>query len=167
MTPHLSCLLPSQRLSPELACSASIMNWFSLPLKLSLQAMTDCADSAAMGTPACSTQSSDTISLKTRRWEAAQSVRRHLFGNTHENIISRAPRWLLGTQYFPSSNLRGPIIWGLLSAPSQSVLTAHKVMVSRKNLYFDKTFGEKRRYSESTSNIQLMENLMNFILYFA
>ena len=81
--------------------------------------------------------------------------------------LKRAPRWLLGTQYFPSSNLRGPIIWGLLSAPSQSVLTAHKVMVSRKNLYFDKTFGEKRRYSESTSNIQLMENFMNFILYFA
>ena len=32
----------------------------------------------------------------------------------------------------------------------------HKVMVARKNLYFDRSFGEKRRYSESTSNIQLM-----------
>ena len=32
----------------------------------------------------------------------------------------------------------------------------HKVMVARKNLYFDRSFGERRRYSEFISNIQLM-----------
>ena len=101
MKPHLSCLLPSHRLSPELACSASIMNWFSLPLKLSLQALTDGAVSAAWEYQRAALSPRHQTQSVSKPDDGRQLRAQETFIWQHwwKYYLRRAPRWLLGTRF--------------------------------------------------------------------